>query len=481
MNNSEIKQKAISGIIWQSVQRFGSRIILLIANLIFARLLSPSDFGLVGIIFVFLSFSDIIINGGFTSALIQKKDPTREDYSTVFIWNIFLSIVCYFTLYIGAPFISDFYNSSAIKELLRVEGLVLFTNALCTVQLNRMQKELEFRKLALIDVMSSLLGCSGGILITILGFGVWGLVYKMLLYSIITLILVSFTRKWDFSLVFNFKSFKTLFGFGSFMFLSSFTNALFINFQALLIGKVYSSKDLGYYTQARKLEEIPVVCVTNIVSSVSFPLFSILQEEKERLIMCLRKNIKLVTFISFPLSTFLFVAATPIILFLFTEKWLESVVYFQLLCLSGLMMPINIANRDLFASLGRSKLFFTSQLVYKLLGVILMVIGIYSFGILGLLYGKIIADFVLFFINSSISNNLVGYGTIHQLKDVSPNFIVSFISGFVLNVFLQSFSLAPIVQLICGFIIFFFIYIITASIFAKDQYNFCLTYIKSRL
>lgn len=481
MNNNEIKQKAISGVIWQSVQRLGSRIILLVGNLVFARLLSPDDFGLIGIIFVFLSFSEIIINGGFTSALIQKKNVTKDDFSTVFVWNLILACICYFILYITAPYISLFYKSNLLTQLLRVEGLVLFFYALCAVPLNRMQKDLEFKKLAIIDVFSSLFGCCFGIMITLIGYGIWGLVFKMLMCSLLTFLLTLIYEKKICSFKFSKNSFKELFGFGSFMFLSSFTNALFINFQAILIGKIYSAKDLGYYSQARKLEEIPVVCVTNIVSSVSFPLFSILQKEKERLVLCLRKNIKLVSYISFPLSTFLFVAAKPLVLFLFTEKWASSIIYFQLLCVSGILMPVNIANRDLFASIGRSRLFFTSQLVYKLLGIALMVLGIFSYGIMGLLYGKIIADYFLFFMNSYLSKKLVGYGTLEQLKDIFPNILISFIAGLILFFFINNVALSPIIQLICGFFVFGLVYALSSILLAKEQYNFCKSNIMKRI
>lgn len=482
METNEIKQKAISGVFWQAIQRFGSRIILFVANMFFARLLSPDDFGVMGIIWVFISFSDIFINGGFLSALIQKKDVNETDYSTAFYWNLLISILCYAVLYLFAPFISGFYNNSILQDILRVQGIVLFLNALSVVQSSRMQKHLRFKKLAIIDLIASILGCSLGIIAAaFFNFGVWSLVIKMISYSAIICIAFWITEKWYPNKAFSWSSFKELFSFGSFMLLSSLTNVLYINFQPLIIGKLFSPKDLGFYTQARKLEEIPVVALTNIVSTVSFPIFSNLQDDKIRLVNCLKKNIKTITFLSFPLMVSFIVFAKHIIIVLFSETWMESVPYFQLLCLSGMLIPVNVANRDLYASLGKSKLYFNSQLIYKIFGVILMLIGVFNYGIFGLIYGKIIADYSLFIMNAIISGKLIGYGLTFQIKDITPSILNAAICGIILYYITNLLGHSNLWFIILYGIIYFSLYILISFLFKSQELQLYITIIKKNI
>lgn len=450
--------------------------------MVFARLLSPNDFGIMGIIWVFISFSDIFINGGFLSALIQKKNVNEVDYSTAFYWNLVISILCYAVLYFTTPYISGFYDIPQLQEILKVQGLVLFFNALCVVQISRIQKQLRFKKLAIIDLIASFGGCILGIISAMFfNSGVWSLVVKMLSYSAINCIALWITEKWYPQKKFCWSSFKELFGFGSFMLLSSLTNVLYINFQPLIIGKMFSPKDLGFYTQARKLEEIPVMALTNIVSTVSFPIFSNLQDNKDKLISCLKKNIRSITFLSFPLMVFCIVAAEQIITILFSEKWIDSVPYFQLLCLSGILIPINIANRDLYASLGKSKLFFNSQLAYKIFGVVLMLIGIYSYGIIGLIIGKIIADYSLFIMNAIISGNLIGYGLIHQVKDIAPSLLNSIVCGATLHGIIVLFDFSSLWFIILYGVIFFSIYLFFSILFKNQELRLYVSIIKNKL
>jgi len=479
--DENLKQKAILGVFWQAIQRFGSRVILFVANMVFARLLSPDDFGCMGIIWVFLSFSDIFINGGFGSALIQKKDISENDYSTAFYWNFIIAFLCYCILYFCAPSIADFYSTPILSEALRVQGLVLFFNSLCVVQVSRLYKQLKFKKIAIIDVVASILGSAIGIFCAYLGLGVWSFVIKMLSYGVINSILIWISAKWCPNFVFSLASFKKLFGFGSFMFLSSLTNVLFINFQSLIIGKMFTMKDLAYYSQARKLEEVPIVCLTNIISTVSYPVFSTLQEDKDMLLTCIRRNIKTITFLSFPLMTFFIVAAEPIIMCVFSEKWLPSVPYFQLLCLAGVLIPINITNRDFYAAIGRSKLFFNSQLIYKLFGIGMMLIGIYSYGVTGLLIGKIIADYCLFFMNATITGRLINYGVIRQIRDLATNLLISVFCGVLFHYIMKLYHSSSVWILLLECLVFFTLYLSIAYIGKNNELFLYLNIIKNTI
>lgn len=416
--------KSISSFLWSAIQRFGTRILLFVANMVLARLLTPTDFGCVGMIMVFISFSDIFVIGGFASALIQKKNPTQTDYSSVFFVNLFISIFCYTTLFATAPAIARFYHTDILTDILRVQGLTLIFNAFNVVQINILQKNLNFKRLAIAENAACFLGCGTGIAAALMGFGVWSLVIKNLIMYFLYSLILWLWDTWRPNLVFSIKSVVELFKFGGFMLLSSLTNVIYINYQSLIIGRVFSDRDLGYFTQARKLEEIPVVAFSNVVSSVSFPLYAKLQDDKTALLNLLRRNVKAITYLNFPLMVVLALMAEPLIMLLFGDQWLPSVPYFRILCVAGLLTSINVSNRDTFAALGKSRTFFYSQLVYKLVGIGLISAGI-PWGIKGMVWGWVGASYFLFVLNATIARKLIGYGLWTQLNDVLPNLLLS--------------------------------------------------------
>ena len=424
----QAKTNIVNSFIWSAIQRFGSRILLFIANIVLARLLSPADFGCVGIIMVFISFSDIFINGGFASALIQKKDTTQTDYSSVFFVNMSVSLLCYAVLFFWAPSIAEFYHIPILCEVLRAQGIVLIFNAFNVVQTNMLQKRLNFKRLAIAENVSCVLGCGVGIFSAYMGMEVWSLVIKNLVMYFSYSLILWLWDSWRPSFAFSFKSVSELFQFGGFILLSNLTDAIYNNLQPLIIGRVFSDRDLGHFTQARKLEELPVIGLSNVVSSVSFPLYSKLQDDKQGLLTMLQRNIKAITYLNFPLMVLLAIVAEPLMVLLFGEKWLPAVPYFQILCVAGLLTSINISNRDLFAALGRSRVYFYSQLVYKIVGIALIVGGMH-WGIEGLIWGRVVAYYFLFVLNAAIANRLIGYGLWLQLRDVLPNLLLSLLSS----------------------------------------------------
>ena len=438
--NSSLKEQTIIGMIWQAIQGFGNRIILFIANLILAQLLAPDDFGCIGMLMILLSISNVFINGGFSLALLQKKVVTKADYSTVFYWNLIIALVAYFLLFYFSPAISVFYRIPLLSTVLRVQGLALIFNALSVVQITILQQQLNFKKIAIYDLISVSIACSAGIITALLGWGVWSLVLKMMLYYIMNSMILWLFSSWKPELIFSLKSFKELFGFGSFLFLSNLMRELYYCIPNLIIGRCYSARRLGFYTQARKLEEIPVVTLATIVSSVSYPVYSKLQDERERLIRGVRKNQKAITFINFPMMVLLIVIAKPLFLILFTEKWSESVPYFQLLCIGGMMITLVYLNKDLITSLGNSKKYFLIEIIYEVLGILLMFGGSFLYGIEGLLGGFALSYYFLFGISAVVSGQLTQYGLVTQLKDVGMNLILSLLIGIVVYFFSFLFS-----------------------------------------
>ena len=284
-----LKRKTVSGMLWSSFQKFGTMGISFVSNIVLARLLTPEDYGCIGMLMIFILVANTFIDGGFGSALIQKKEPTQEDYSTIFYWNLFLSIVLYALLFFTSPLIASFYELPLLSSVLRVQGLVLILNSLSIIQQNRLRKQLLFKKLSVVSIVSALLSLGITIYLAYVGWGVWALVAQQLLMSLFNAVLFWIVGKWAPTFVFSKQSFKELFGFGGYILSSNLINTLCNNVQGLLIGKFFSPVTMGLYAQARKLEEVASTSISSIIDQVSFPVFSEFQDSKERLMGIIKK------------------------------------------------------------------------------------------------------------------------------------------------------------------------------------------------
>lgn len=452
MVQDSIKQKAISAMIWSTIGKFGTLGISLISNIVLARLLMPEDFGCIGMLQIFIAISDILITGGFGAALVQKKNPTHIDYTSVFYWNLISSITMYLFIYFCAPHIAAFYNMSILCNILRIQSLSLIINSFTVVQSNLLVKQLRFKELSIRNVVASFIGTCIAIIMAFLGYGVWSLVYSTLISGIISALLLWNMSGWRPTLDFSIKSLRELFNFGGLMALSSFIDTIHTNIQGLIIGKWYSALDMGYYSQAKRLEHVPTSSLSQIVGQVSFPVFSSLQDNKIALLNNVRQNIKAITFINFPLSILMIVIARPLILLLYGERWEASIFYFQILCVGAMMYTINTMNNNVIKALGKSKIFFYVRVVERVIGILLIVIGAH-YGIEGLLYATAVNSYINYLIISYINSNLINYGIISQLKDVGITLFIAIIAGlitsfigfilkinYVLELILQSFT-----------------------------------------
>jgi O-antigen/teichoic acid export membrane protein len=423
-----LKQKTISGMIWNGIERCGSSLFLFLSNLILARLLSPDDFGCIGMLLVFISISDAIVDGGFGSALIQKKNPTQADYSTIFYWNIVLSVFLYAILYLLSPSIANFYEIPQLSNVLKVQGVILIINALILIQQNILKKQVAFKKITKINLSAIIAGTGVGILCAYSGYGVWSLVIKSLTTGGLQCLIYWVNNNWRPQWTFSWASFTSLFKFGSFIFLAVIINTLYINLLSLIIGKTFSAATLGYFTQARKLEDVPRSSISSVVTNVSFPIFSQIQDDVVRLTIAIRKCLKSMAFINFPLMLLLIVLAEPLITLLFTSKWYQSIPYFQALCVYGMFASNIELNRGLINALGKSKISFYVMVLQRSLGLILIVIGLY-WGMKGMLSGYILSQCLSYIIAAIISGKLMGYGLIKQCRDYLPIFFLSIITA----------------------------------------------------
>ena len=425
--------KTITGIIWSLIQRFGVMFVSFITNMILARILTPDDFGTVGMLLIFLSVANTFVDGGFAAALIQKKNPSREDYSTIFYWNLLVSVVLVAVLYITAPFIALFYKIPLLESILRVQSLVLIINAFSIVQQNILIKRLQFKRLALINLIANAIGAIVSIILAYQDYGVWCLVYKNLVSALGIALIVWIFSQWRPVLVFNKNSFRSLGGFGIMILFSNLVETIYTEIQGLIIGKVYSAKDLGYYTQAKRLEEIPTLGFSAAINQVTFPIFSSAQGNVEFMKDIVRKNMRMISLFVFPLYTLLIIIAEPLIVLLFSDKWLPAVPFFQILCLVGMIYPQNTVNTNVVKALGLGKLYFYLQLGKRLLGILFIFVGMQVGGLRGLMWSLVIISYVVFVINTFFANKLIHYGLKLQCHDIVKPLIFSGFSFLVIS------------------------------------------------
>ncbi|MBR4341073.1 MAG: lipopolysaccharide biosynthesis protein [Bacteroidales bacterium] len=428
MEENTLKHKAASGMVWTFIQKFAEMFVSFVSGIILARLLTPDDYGCIGMLYIFMLIAGSIVDGGFASALIQKKRPTQEDYSTIFFFNLGMSLLMYLILFLSAPAISFFYKMPLLCPVLRVQGLVVIINAFSLIHSNQLRKQFKFRKLAIVSLATSIISFSVTILMAYWGYGVWSLVTMNLLSAFIPTIVYWLTNNWFPLWVFSKESFKELFGFGFYMFLTNIISTFCNNIQGLLIGRFYNSATMGYYSKARSTEEMASTSISNVMSQVTYPLYAECQDDMPMLINVIKRITSSIAYVTFPLMLLLILLAKPVFVLLFSERWLESVPFFQILCVAGIAVCLQGVNYQAIAAVGKSKAMFAWTLVKRAAGLLLMVGGMSLFGIKGLLVGMVMQSWIIYLINAYLVHKYIGYKIYTQLYDLSPILILSAVS-----------------------------------------------------
>ena len=426
-----LKQKTLHGLSWSFLDNFVGQAISITVTIILARLLSPTEFGVLAYVVFFVAISNSLVDSGFSSALIRKKDCTPTDCSTVFYFNLTIGILLYLLLFFLAPAAEVFFNVPGFSLILRVAGCVLIINALGTIQLTLLTRNIDFKTKSKITISADTLA---GIIVIILaykGFGVWSLVWRTILGQFFTAILLWVFSDWRPGLVFSVKSFKELFGFGYKLALSALIDKIYGHILSPIIGKNFSSDTLGYYKQASQFTGLFSLTLTTNIQRVSYPVLSKLQDDPEKLKLGYRKIIKSTMIITFACMIGLAAIAKPMIVILIKEKWLPCVPYLQLLCLSSMLYPLHAINLNAIMVKGRSDLFLKLEVIKKVLYTPLILVGMYL-GVIALLIGVIIYSVIAYLLNSYYSANLIRYSTKEQIMDILPLFLVSLcVSGLV--------------------------------------------------
>ena len=441
----------------------GARFML---NIILARLLSPSDYGVIGMLAIFMSISQCLVDSGFASALIQTKERSENDYGTVFIFNLFISAVLYGILFISAPGISKFYGMDILVPILRVLGLNLILGAFIIIQKTILTINLDFKKQSFISFPSIIVSGLTGIILAYLGFGVWALVAQTLSYSSLLALCYWLFSRTRFKLVFDSKSFRRLGGFGVKLMLSSLLHTFYKNLYGLLIGKHYSAKDLGYYSRADHFSSFPSGTTVGIISRVAYPVFCENQLDKAELSRLYSRFIKISCFIIFPMMIGLSVLSRPVMVVLLTEKWLPAAVLLSILCLNCLWFPINEINLKLLQAVGRSDLFLRLEIIKKTIFVGILLCTL-KFGLVWICIGGQICSIIALLINMYYTGQILDKSYFQQIMDWLPNLLIAVLMGAVIAVTAHFIS-SPALQLIMGTAVGITAYLFLSSVFKLE-------------
>lgn len=467
-DESTLKEKGLSGFKWSFIDNIAGSGITFLVGIILARLLSPSEFGIIGIITVFIAISNVFIDSGFTTALIRKVKVTQEDYNTVFYSNLIVSITLIIFFLLTSKSIAYFFREPSLELILPVMSLLLLINALTIVQRTDLVRKIDFRTQALVSLIASIGSGIIGISLALLKFGVWSLVWQQLSRQILISLFLWIFNRWRPTINFSKDSFKELFGFGSKILFANLINTIYKNIFNIIIGKVYSPADLGQYNRADQFNIIFTNNLTSIIQRVSLPTLSSVQDDKIRLTILFRKFTIYSALISFPLILGLAAVAKPLILVLVGQKWIEAAYFLQIMCIYAILYPLSIINLNMLNVRGRSDLILKLEIIKKIIFIPVFVIGYYT-NIIYMLWAAVIYYYIEFFLNGHYSQSLFGYGLIKQIKDILPILIISSVVSAL--IWLISFiNLPTIVVLIVQLVLALPIYVFFFEKIKLDEY-----------
>lgn len=466
---TSIKEKTVSGVGWSAIDSIARYGISFVVGIILARLLSPDEYGLIGILTIFINLFGVIVDGGFTNALIRKQRATDADYCTVFYANLAISIILGFILFVCARPIAVFFERPELVDLTRVMSSIVIINALAIVQKARLTKQINFRLQTKISIFSSIASGVIGISMAYSGYGVWSLVGQQISNQFISTVLLWVYNRWVPKLIFSWCSFKDLWSFGWKLLVSGVLGSLTDDIYNAVIGKSFSPQSLGYYSRSHQFSSIFSTNITSIVSRVSFPVLSTLQDDPKRLKEGYRRVIRVTMLPTFVLMLGLAAVAKPLILVLIGEKWLTSACLLQIICFYAMLNPLHALNLNAIQVVGRSDITLKLRIIKSTLAIIPILAGILLNSIYFMLLGSLFTNYFSYYLNTYYSGPLLNYSIKEQLKDVLPSLGIALLMA--IPVFLLSYTpFRPFLQLILQVIVGALIVIITCELLKLPEY-----------
>lgn len=476
MDEDNLKSTVITSLFWKFLQTCGTSGVAFIISIILARLLLPEDFGIIALITVFIAVSNIFIQSGFSTALIQNKDVTDVDYSSVFFVTLGIATLMYAILFIASPLVAVFYNQPIITPVLRVLGLSLFFGAVNSIQYAIVARGFLFKKYFVCSFFATLISGIIGVIIAYLGYGVWALVAQQLISIISLCIIMLLVVRWRPKLKFSLVRIKALFSYGWKVMISGFIVTLYHNMTVMIVGKLYPADMVGYYSKGREYPNLLVPMLTQTIQSVLFPAFSKSQDNPVLLKQIMHRSLTTSTFIIFPAMFGLLAVAEPAITILLTEKWLMCVPFLQIFCLYFMSYPIQAVNNQALLGVGKSGTYFKLEMIIIAIAVVLLVISI-SFGIYAVAVSVFIASLFATYLYAFPAKKLFNYSFWEQCKDMLPTFILSVVMAVIVSC-ISLLNLSPLVTLIIQMIVGISIYFGMAWILKLEVFTYIINSIK---
>lgn len=454
---------------WSAFGTFAVQGISFVIGIILARLLMPSDYGLIGMLAVFFAISQLFVESGFSNALIQKIDRTEADYSTIFYFNLLVSLVFYLILFITAPLIAQFYSTPELTLLTRVLSLNILISSLAIVQQARLSIKLDFKTPALIALFSIFISGSLGVFMAYRGFGVWSLVIQGITASVVRTSLLFYFNKWKPQLIFSIASLKQLFGFSSKLLAAGLVATLVNNLYSILIGKIFSSRDLGFYTRAKQFPELLSNTISSILQGVTYPILASLQNDSERMVSVYGRLMRITVFFVMPLLTLFALLAEPFIRLFLTEKWMPVVPLIQWLCFARMITPVSSLNMNILNAIGRSDLFFKVDISKLPITIVALLVTI-PLGLKAVVIGHFVTSFISFFINAYYPGKMFNFGALRQIKEMKTVFFATLMMSICVLSFTHFIS-GDIPQLFFGTALGIAVYLFSAYLMKIEELN----------
>lgn len=473
------KQNVFSNLIWRFAERCGAQLVQFVVSIVLARVLAPEAYGTIALITVFTTILQVFVDSGLGNALIQKKDADDLDFSTVFYTNIIFCLILYGIVFCCAPIIAKFYNDNSLIALTRVLGLTIVISGVKNVQQAYVSKKLIFKKFFFATLGGTIGAAIIGIIMALNGFGVWALVSQQLFNLTVDTLILWITVKWRPKKMFSFSRLKGLFSYGWKLLVSAILDTTYNNIRQLVIGKIYSSSDLAYYNRGKQFPELIVNNVNTSIDSVLLPTMSKEQDNREQVKNMTRRSIKTSIFIMAPLMMGLAFTSTNVIKLLLTDKWLPSVPFLCIFCITYMFYPIHTANLNAIKAMGRSDLFLKLEVIKKTIGIMLLLVTM-NISIMAMAYSLLLNSLLCQIINSYPNKKLLGYSYLNQLKDILPSIILAIVMGIIVYLF-NFLNLPILLTLIIQVLVGASIYILCAKLLRLDSFEYILGSVKDIL
>lgn len=494
------KEKTIKGLFWGYMEKLGGEMVSLIVSIVLARLLGPEAYGIIPLITVFTSILNIIVQGGFASALVQKKNADRTDFSTVFYFQLALSFILYMGMFFAAPFIANFYNNSYLTPMVRVLSLTLVIGAVNNVQHAYVSKTMQFKKFFFASftgtVLSGVIGIVLAFVITSYTgnpmYGAWALIAQKLTDQVIDTIFLWFTVKWRPTLAFSLKKLKSLFSFGWKILVSCFIDSIYTNLHTLIIGKTYSSKDLAYYNKGTTYPRIIMSNLNQAIQKVLFPALSSHQENIDKVKNMTRRAMKTSAYLVFPAMMGFAGIAESFIYILLGEKWMAAVPFMWIACFNFAMWPLHTTNLHVIQAMGKSGTFLIMEIIKKISNLLFLAAGVFAAwnlafesttdSVIVIALSSVLAEIVCVFVNGWPNKKLIGYGIAQQMKDMLPAVLMTLVMGvaiFAVNLipfsaFISSKFAVAAVKLLIQVIVGIGVYLLLSVIFKVESFRYII-------